>query len=188
MPLLNSRSGYGGLTKFFHWAVVALFAFQYVAANIMLSLGPKDTALGLTQANYYNWHKSIGLIALAFAVGRLLARNISGLPDFAPSLSKRERRLMHYYENLLYAAMFVMPVSGFVYVMAGGYGVHFFEAAHLPNPIGKWEPLAFIAKWTHIVSSYLIVVALIAHLSVVLRHQLLLKNGLLYRMLPGSRS
>lgn len=186
MALFSSKTEYGALTKFFHWAIVALFAFQYVAANIMLALGPKDTALGLTQANYYNWHKSIGLIALAFAIGRLLSRKFGGLPNFAPSLSRRERRLMHYYENLLYAAMFLMPVSGFIYVMAGGYGVHFFEAVHLPNPIGKWPELAFIAKWTHIVSAYAIVIALTAHLGVVLRHQLVLKNGLINRMLPGN--
>ena len=35
MPLLNSTTHYGTVTRFFHWAVFLLFAYQYVVANIM---------------------------------------------------------------------------------------------------------------------------------------------------------
>ncbi|MEO1282796.1 MAG: cytochrome b [Pseudomonadota bacterium] len=186
MALLNDSQRYGALTKFFHWIIVALFALQYAAGYTMVSLSSKQTALGLTQANYYNWHKSIGLVVLVFATLRLLNRTFNTLPDFASSLTPVEKRMMHHYENVLYLAMFVMPISGYIYVMAGGYGVHFFEVVHLTNPIGKTPNLAFAAKWTHILSSYVILIALVAHLGVVLRHQLILKNGLLSRMTPGS--
>jgi cytochrome b561 len=188
MALWNSKEGYGALTKLCHWLVVALFAFQFAAANIMLRIDENGTALGLTQAAYYNWHKSIGLVALVVAVLRLLARRQGRLPDWAPTLSERERRFVHRAEQLLYAAMFVMPVSGYLFVMAGGYGVRLFGIVDLPNPIGIWEAMATAAKWTHIVSSYALLLALAGHIGLVLRHQLVLKDGLLYRMLPGSRS
>jgi cytochrome b561 len=188
MTLWNTKEGYGALTKLCHWLVVALFAFQFAAANIMLRIDDNGTALGLTQATYYNWHKSIGLVALVVAVLRLLARRQGRLPDWAPTLSERERRFVHRVEQLLYAAMFVMPVSGYLYVMAGGYGVRLFGIVDLPNPIGTWEVLATAAKWTHIASSYALLLALAGHVGLVLRHQLVLKDGLLYRMLPGSRS
>ena len=68
MALLNTQHGYGALTKLIHWLVVALFAFQFAAANIMLRIDGDGTALGLTQATFYNWHKSIGLLALIVAV------------------------------------------------------------------------------------------------------------------------
>src|SRR4051794_5520680 len=74
MTLLNTQDGYGALTKLFHWLVVALFAFQFAAANIMLRIDAGGTVLGLTQDTYYNWHKSIGLVALVVAVLRLIAR------------------------------------------------------------------------------------------------------------------
>jgi cytochrome b561 len=96
-----------------------------------------------------------------------------------------ERKLVHRAEQVLYAAMFAMPISGFLYVMAGGYGVKLFGALQLPNPIGEWQLLALAARWTHIASSYALLAALALHLGIVLRHQLLLKDGLLYRMLPG---
>ena len=186
MALLNTKDGYGGLTKFLHWLVVVLFAFQFVAGNIMTRIGAQETALGLTQDTYYNWHKSIGLIALAVAVFRLLGRSSGELPPWAPALTAFERGFVHRAEQVLYAAMFVMPVSGFLYVMAGGYGVRLFGLAELPNPIGAQKQLAVLAKWLHIVSSWVLLGTLAGHIGLVLRHQLFLKDRLLHRMLPGG--
>jgi cytochrome b561 len=187
MSVLNTKEGYGTLTKLLHWAIVGLFAFQFAAAHIMIRMRPDASVLGLSQDTFYNWHKSIGLIALAVAVFRLLARQLGRLPDWAPTLSARERSFVHRVEQVLYAAMFVMPVSGYLYVMAGGYGVNLFGVVELANPVGENKPLAAAAKWTHIASSYLLLLALAGHVGLVLRHQLLLKDRLLDRMLPGRR-
>jgi cytochrome b561 len=186
MALLNTRDGYGSLTKALHWLVVALFAFQFAAANIMLRLDDAGTALGLSQAAYYNWHKSIGLVALLVAVVRLLARKRGELPPWAPSLSARERAFIHRAEQVLYTAMFVMPVSGFLYVMAGGYGVNLFGVIDLPNPIGLRPTLATAAKWTHVAGAYALLAALVGHVGLVLWHTLVLRDGLLRRMLPRA--
>jgi cytochrome b561 len=188
MTLLNTQDGYGALTKLIHWLVVALFALQFAAANIMLRIDGHQTALGLTQDSYYNWHKSIGLLALIVAVCRLLARKRGQLPDWAPTLSALERKFVHRAEQVLYTAMFLMPVSGYLYVMAGGYGVALFGVWDLPNPIGTHAALAVVAKWTHIAASYALLLALAGHIGLVLRHQLILKDGLLHRMLPGGRT
>jgi cytochrome b561 len=187
MSLVNTKDGYGALTKIFHWTIVALFAFQFAAAHIMLRIGPEQTALGIGQATYYNWHKSIGLFALAVAVLRLLARKCGRMPDWAPTLGARERSFVHRSEQALYAVMFAMPVSGYLYVMAGGYGVSLFGVVELANPIGENASLATVARWTHIACGYLLLLALVGHVGLVLRHQLLLKDRLLDRMLPGRR-
>jgi cytochrome b561 len=184
MSLHNTAEGYGALTKALHWLVVALFAFQFAAANIMLRMDGNALALGMDQSTYYNWHKSIGLVALVVAVVRLLARRSGQLPNWAPTLSQREKTFIHRAEQVLYAAMFVMPVSGFLYVMAGGYGVNLFGVWELPNPIGLWPALATLAKWTHIASAYVLVATLAGHIGLVLWHTLVLKDGLIRRMLP----
>jgi cytochrome b561 len=188
MALHNSSSGYGALTKALHWLVVALFAFQFTAANIMLRLDGDATAMGMGQSTYFNWHKSIGLVALVVAVLRLLARRQGQLPDWAPTLSKRERAFIHRAEQTLYTAMFVMPVSGFIYVMAGGYGVNLFGAWEMPNPIGQSLLLATAAKWTHVVSAYVLVATLAGHVGLVLWHTLALRDGLIWRMLPRPKT
>ncbi len=187
MQLLNSSQGYGALTKTLHWVIAALFAFQLVSGEIMVRLDAQGVALGVTQSGYYNWHKSIGLLALVLAVARVAARRAGNLPDWAPTLSEGERGFIHRAEQVLYTAMFLMPVSGFVYVMAGGYGVLLFGVWELPNPIGSKPWLAAIARWTHILASYALMLTLGGHIGLVLRHQLFVRDGLLRRMLP-SRS
>lgn len=185
MGLTNTEHGYGAFTKLFHWLIVLLFALQYVAGHIMTRIAWEDVVLGLSQSQYYDWHKSLGLVALAIAVLRLVNRRVGQLPAWAPGLSEAERRFTHRNEQLLYAAMFLMPVTGYVYVMAGGYGVMLFGQWPLPNPIGKVEALAVATKWIHVLSSYLLAASIAGHLCVVLRHQVVKRDGLLWRMWPG---
>jgi cytochrome b561 len=184
MPILNSTLGYGALTKLFHWLIVFLFALQYLSATIMLRTPAEATTLGLDQATYYNWHKSLGLVALAVAVARLLNRKAGTLPPWAPTLTALEQMIIHRAEQLLYAAMFIMPVSGFLYVMAGGYGVRLFGIFDLPNPIPSSPLLASAAKWAHVASAVLLLLPLGTHLGLVLGHHFGLKDRLIDRMLP----
>ncbi len=187
MPLFNSPAGYGALTKWLHWLIAALFALQYLAAHIMTRMGPDGAMLGLDQSSYYNWHKSFGLVALALALARIVNRRTGALPPWAPTLNQAEQSFIHRAEQLLYTGMLVMPISGFCYVMAGGYGVKLFGAWDLPNPIGAVPWIASLAKWLHIVSGWILLMALAGHIGLVLRHHLILRDGLLRRMLPGRQ-
>ena len=72
--------------------------------------------------------------------------------------------------------MFLMPVIGYLYVTAGGFGVTLFGAWDLPNPMGERQLLATAAKWTHIAGSYALLLAVAGHVGLVLRHQLILKG------------
>ncbi len=185
MQWQNSATGYGTITKTFHWLVFFIFFNQYLVAYSMLNTAVNETGLGgYSQATLFNWHKSIGLIALLVILLRYTWRKTTRLPNWADSLSRSERKLIHWYELILYAAMFIMPISGYFYVMAGGYGVHFFSTWHLPNPIPRSETLAFVARWTHIGTGWIILAGLTVHVGLVLKHQLVDKDGLLRRMLP----
>jgi len=183
----TTAGGYSAATKLFHWLIVILFALQYSSAIVMTNIGGKDTVLGLNQGAYYNWHKSLGLIALAIAVARLINRKRTTLPDWAPTLTGGEQKYIHRVEQILYTAMFIMPISGYIYVMAGGYGVMFFGVWKLGDPIGKSADLAFYMKWVHILASYMLLIGMIGHIGLVLRHQFYEKDGLLRRMLPGKK-
>jgi cytochrome b561 len=187
MPLRNSPTHYGTITRFLHWAVFLLFAFQYVAANIMTRIGQGGTLFSMNQDDYYNWHKSIGLVLLALVVLRIAWRKLTPLPDWAPTLTPAERAISQWNETLLYVCMFLMPVSGYLFVMAGDFGVRLFGRYDLPNPIGKTEWLATTAEVTHIVTSYAIVVVVGSHVGLVLKRHIFERDGLLYRMLPFVR-
>ncbi|MBX2996916.1 MAG: cytochrome b [Caldilineaceae bacterium] len=181
----NTSTHYGAVTKMFHWLVFLIFANQYIVAFAMLGIEQHETALGgFRQGTLYNWHKSIGLIALLVILFRYTWRKTTRLPNWAETLTRTERRIIHWYERILYIAMFIMPISGYLYVMAGNYGVHFFSRVHLPNPIPQSEILAALARWTHIGTAWLILIVLAVHVGLVLKHQLIQRDGLLRRMLP----
>jgi cytochrome b561 len=179
----NSEAGYGRLTKICHWLIMLLFALQYGGGLIMQQLPPKAAILGLDGNELYNWHKSLGLVALLIALIRIWNRRRGSLPPWAGTLSAGERRFIHRAEQALYAAMFVMPVSGFFFVMAGGYGVLLFGTWPLPNPVGKIGWLATLAQWIHFISAWALLATIAAHIALVLRHALFVRDGLLKRML-----
>lgn len=180
----NTTARYGVITKFFHWVIFFGIVFQYLVGNIMIRITQSQTALGYSQGTLYNWHKSIGLIIFGFVVARYLWRRFTFLPNWAPTLTTREHTFIHWMERILYITMFLMPISGYIFVMAGGYGVNFFGVYHLPNPMGKIEPLALAAQYTHRIASIVMLIALILHIGFVLKHQFVNRDRLINRMLP----
>ena len=105
-------------------------------------------------------HIGLGLTVLALALVRLLRRKVVPLPPWAEQLSGAERAWAHRTEQALYVALVAMPLSGL--------GLLLVTDDLLP---------------LHIASHVLLYVALAAHLALVLRHQLVLRDGLLRRML-----
>ena len=188
MPLLNSASGYGAVTKICHWLVVVLFACQYGLAAMMLRTPDDGTIFGLRQSTGYDWHKSLGLIVLLVMVARLVNRRAGTLPPWAATITDVEKIIIHRGEQLLYILMFVMPLSGAIHVFAGGYGVRLFGVVDLPYPIGRNAAIGGIALWVHVVTSKLLLLPLGAHLFLVLGHHFGLRDRLIARMLPAKRS
>jgi cytochrome b561 len=184
MSLKNSNTRYGTCTKFFHWVIFIGFVMQYFVAAIMVRIKESETFWGYTQGMLYDWHKSIGLIIFGIVICRYLWRRLANLPDWAPGLSTGEKAYLHWVERILYICMFVMPISGYVFVMAGDYGVMFFGKWPLPNPIGKVEWLSTIAEYTHITTAVVIVAAWLAHMGFVFKRHCIHRDRYLRRMLP----
>lgn len=182
--LKNSATHYGAVARFLHWSVFLLFVYQYLSANIMTRLARDKLALGFTQSDYYDWHKSIGLLLLGLALLRWLWRKLTPLPEWAPTLSAAERAISHRNETLLYGCMFLLPTSGYLFVMAGGFGVKLFGLHDLANPVGKHELLATLARVVHITGGYAAVVVIAWHVGLGLKHHLFDRDRFLNRMLP----
>ena len=180
----NSERRYGVCTKTLHWVMFLLILMQFVVAAAMLSMDDWETTAGFAQSTLYEWHKSVGLVAFAVAVGRSLWRMAAPLPDWAPHLSAGEKRAIHAIERTLYLCLVLMPASGFVFVMAGDYPIDFFSLGHLPNVIGVHPTLSRLAQWTHEVTAGLLVATLFSHWGLTLRHQWIHGDRYLQRMLP----
>jgi cytochrome b561 len=182
--LFNSDTRYGAVTKLLHWTVFLLFLNQFVVAAVMLTMEGWEERLGITGDGYYQWHKSVGVVVFFVALIRFIWRKTTPLPDWAPNLSGGEKRAIHRIERVLYLTMFLMPLSGFVFVMAGGYPLNFFGLGEVPNLIGEHPALSTAAQWTHHLTAVLIGAALLSHWFVVARHQIVHRDRYPHRILP----
>lgn len=175
-------SRYTPMAQLLHWMVFALFAAQYllVAGIDIVDRGPFEDFL-------YNVHKSFGLTLLLLVFVRIWWRMNHPpppLPQRYPAWQEKAATATH---HLLYVAMVVMPLSGYVWVMAGGYGAVFFGIP-VPNLIGEYEALGEFAEEVHEITGWIIAALVAMHVGAALYHQFVLKDGLLHRMLPTDKT
>jgi cytochrome b561 len=186
MPLINRPDRYGLVSRALHWTMFVALVYQFVGANIMSRMGQGAHVFGMAGDTWYNWHKSIGLVLLLVVVARLIWRRTTPLPEWHPSLSEVERRIAHRLETMLYWLLFVLPVTGYLFVMAGGFGVKLFGLVDLPNPIGK-QSWTWIVWTLHVAGAYLLLIVIAWHVGLIVRKHWFERTGLAHRMLPFRR-
>ena len=124
MRVVNDQQGYGIVTRFLHWLTFALLVIQLVLGYGMESFaeswfeedssgrgsGGDRVRAGDDQLVFA--HAWIGGAILALASLRLVWRWATPLPDWSERLSVRDRRIEHWVERVLYATLFVIPITG----------------------------------------------------------------------------
>lgn len=165
-----------------HWLLAAGLLYQIGLGLWMLDL-PK-TPVGL-RADWFNWHKSIGLILGWMILLRVIWRLTHTPPANLPALPRWQRAVATVNHLLLYAGMVGMPLSGFMGSSYTAYPIRFFGYP-LPR---LWEASpslkAFFGQM-HRVCGYVLIFAITVHLLAVLWHGFR-RDGVLRRMLPGAR-
>lgn len=173
------------LTRVLHWSMAGLLVLQFTVGYSLeraddllepvvdLWLGGEEDVLVLV-------HAFLGAAILILAVVRVVARRMVDLPPWAAGLSSFERRLAHRVEQVLYAMMFLVPLSGLALVLASG------EDWDLGQR--EWSAPIELADddlllGLHIATHVTFFVALAVHVGMVLKHQFLDRDRLLRRML-----
>jgi cytochrome b561 len=78
--------------------------------------------------------------------------------------------------------MIVMPLIGWAMLSAGHYPIVMFGPVHLPPILPANPTLYAILRRSHTVLAYLLFLTFLWHLSTVLFHTLVIRDGLLNRM------
>ena len=179
MKIKNSEKSFGVVAQVFHWSVFLLFVALFVVANMMTEM-PK----GPEKFQLYGLHKSLGVTTLFIVFLRLSWRMANPVPTPSTKVSKLVNRAASIGHFLLYAVMFIMPISGYIMSMAGGFGVSWFGIFNLPGFIGKSKALGALAHGIHSYTAYFIVILVSGHLLAALWHHFAIKDGVLRRMIP----
>lgn len=171
---------YSSLAKALHWAVAFIVIGLIPVGLVMADLKP-----GSLQDRLFVLHESFGVIVLALMLLRAVTRwRLRPAPYF--NLAPWERRASTGIHYALYALLLVTPVIGWLALSAFGLGPSFFGVAELPRLLAKNKPLSDILFDVHEVCAYLIAGLLTLHVAGALRHALVLRDDLIWRMLPAA--
>ena len=129
-------------------------------------------------------HRPLGIAVLILVIVRYVNRKLNSPPEFIATMPPAERVVAHASEMLMYAMMFAMPLIGWGMLSAARYPIVLFGPVHLP-PILPHSPMLYaVLRKTHTIVAYLFFATFIAHFSAVLFHTLILRDGLIDRMVP----
>jgi cytochrome b561 len=182
MTLKNTADRWGAVSQLLHWLVVLL-----IATIAVIGLTMVDMNNGPPKIKIYALHKSLGLTLLTLVVLRLLWRVYAGAPkpvEGTPHWQERIASLTHW---ALYALMFAMPISGWVFNSSSGYPLQYFALFNLPKIAQRSEDLAQLSRNVHEYGFWLLLALVVAHAAAAFYHHLFQNDATLTRMLPGGR-
>lgn len=173
----KSPTQFAWLSRILHWLMAAmLLTMIFIGVSMVASLGDYHKLLAI--------HRPLGIAILILAVVRLINRRFTTLPPFPPTMSQGERWIATMSERLLYTLMIALPLVGWGMLSAGNYPVVMFGPVHLPAILPANPTLYAVLRQTHTVLAFLLFFTFLAHITAVLFHTLVIRDGLLNRMVP----
>src|SRR5271156_445214 len=112
-------------SRILHWLMAPMVIAQLlIGLTMVASLSYYPLLLAI--------HRPLGILILIFAVIRLVNRLTHQLPPFLATMSPLERRIASWSEYLLYALLFVQPLTGWATVSASRFPVTLVGPIQLP--------------------------------------------------------
>ncbi|KPP87548.1 MAG: Cytochrome B561 [Rhodobacteraceae bacterium HLUCCA08] len=186
--LTNTATRYGAVARGLHWAM-ALLVIAALALGLIGKVTPRNADTVDWLQVLYSLHKTIGVTVLALAVLRILW----ALSQPRPAPLHPERRLetlaaeaAHW---LLYGAILVLPLSGWVmHAAEDGFAPIWWPFGQTLPFVPKSDTIAGIAGGVHFLAAIALVATLAAHIGGALKHALIDRDATLARMWRGAEA
>lgn len=173
--------GYPASSKWLHWLVAAL-VLPAIAVGIYLPY----TQPGPFQDGLFNAHKAFGMLILILMIVRIVNRVAVGAPAAEPGIARWQKAVSSAVHGLLYVLLIVQPVVGYVANSAFGASVPFFGLFDIPPIVEKNDALSERLFMLHRVIGIAIAALAVVHIGAALQHFVILRDGVLQRMLPHA--
>lgn len=179
MQIRNASDGYGLVSKVLHWVLALLILGLIWLGWVVVDMG--------YYSPWYNTaitaHETLGMLVLALAAFKLVWMLYSPTPAPQGELRPWERgasKLVHW---VLFLALFVIPVTGYLTSTSDGDAVGMFDWFEVPAVVPVSTALRDWSIDVHFYGAYSILVIAILHAAAALKHQLVDHHGTLKRML-----
>lgn len=186
----NTKRGYGLVAICLHWIVAAVFVINYALVYSREWFFEPQNEFART---LISTHTALGVSVLVFVIIRVVWRLANIQPADVPG-SKLEHVAAHAAHILLYAAMIIMPLTG--YLGTGGPSKLFF-VFEIPSFRDTWVFQTIMTGWFGLEwdafegvmdfihkkgGAYVISILIAAHASAALFHHLVRRDDVLRRM------
>ena len=133
---------------------------------------------------YITLHKSFGQTLFLLAVFRLIWRRLHP-PPMNGRIAVWEARIARVNHWLLYAIMILMPLTGYILAVAAPRPSPYFWLFYWPQPTLS-RAVTHAALRAHLIGQFFVYAFVGLHLSAVVWHVVIRRDGTLERMLPAQ--
>lgn len=165
---------YSGFVVAIHWASAALILTQFWLGFTFSDL-PKGTP---ERAEFFAWHKTVGVTILLLALTRLAVRLIDAPPPYPADFPKWERRFAVWNHRAFYFLIIALPLTGLAAVSKGGAWTDLVYGMNFPT-----LPIPAIGE-AHVVLVFITTGLLVLHVAAALKNQFVNRGPVADRMLP----
>ncbi|MEO1493966.1 MAG: cytochrome b [Pseudomonadota bacterium] len=172
------------IQRLLHWALALMILGALGVGMIFGILEYKGTVetFGNDMTNtLYKYHKTFGVLILAFMVVRIVVKIRLGKPEYATPLTRFENAASNALHGLFYLLVPLMAVLGWLATGASGFPVEFFNWT-LPAILGKDKELGALLFQLHGIVGWILLILVIVHIAAAVKHWLVKRDGVMARM------
>jgi cytochrome b561 len=175
---------YSLIQRLLHWLIALMVIGALTVGWTLGTLGFNAAVetFGKDMTNLlYKYHKTFGVLILGLMVLRIALKLMLPKPAYAQPLTRFEHIASNAVHGILYLALVLMAVVGWLATGASGFPVEFFNW-NLPAILSKDKALGETLYTFHYLLGIVITLAVFAHIGGALKHWLVNKDGVMRRM------
>ena len=178
---------YGTVTKVFHWLTAALILTIIPLGIIASDLGFETNEQLAQKAYLFSWHKTLGVAVFFVALLRILWALGHAKPGPLHPERKAETLLAETIHWLLYAALVITPLTGWIsHAATTGFAPIWWPFGQSLPFVPKDDGVAHVFDSLHWVFGKVMIGALILHIAGALKHAVIDRDATLRRMWFGT--
>ncbi|MFA7309734.1 MAG: cytochrome b [Candidatus Paceibacterota bacterium] len=170
-------SEYDRYTKAFHWVIALVIFTEYISVWLI----PEGTR----GPNFLiSYHMSFGVLVIALMLARIVWRFYATIPAHPEGMPGWQVKASKWTHLTLYALIFIVPLTGWLWISARGWHATIFGIIQLPPLVSAQPAFASFLGNSHEAMGTLLLVIVGFHALAAFYHWIIVKDRVMQQMWP----